>query len=589
MAKRLTRRGFLKAGAAAVGAGVVGSTITPDQARLIDAALAATSDGSLSDVRHVVILMQENRSFDHYFGTMPGVRGFLDTSAYGSFAGGPTTVPPDPMSGAPGVLRQSTVDPSTGQPLFTVAGQPYIDPFELLSKPPTVDGQTTNDITHDWGPQHLSWNDGAMDQFAVQHLLNDPDAKLQVGNVRGVPVLEPTNVPIGPLTMGYLRQSDQLAFYRALADAFTICDGYFCSVLGPTDPNRLMWMSGSVGAHSADAGGQVLTTYVQTRPELFGTLDWPTMPEVLTEHGVSWKVYQDPTGNALFNVLDYFKNYIDPLAKGYSGTLVANGLTPVFPAEFAADVVAGTLPKVSWILPPLPNCEHPATPPEYGEWLVAQILQTLLLNKDVWAHTVFLVVYDENGGWFDHVAPPTPGPSVTSLTDLPPGAGAGGQFDGEYLTTASPSNAAGGPPADWGGILGPVGLGFRVPALVISPFSAGGWVCSDTFDHISTLKLIESLFLPPGTIEGDGGLHVSPWRYSAVGDLTSALPNLASPVTPVPQLPATSLLFPDVAEQAVINALAGTVDDGVAYPPPTANAGIPSADPDSITRRPTPT
>ncbi len=559
--------------------GAVGTSLRPSHARLIDAVLARSSaSGSLGDIEHIVILMQENRSFDHYFGTMPGVRNFGDTKSYASFAGGPAT--------NAGTVFSQTMKDSKGHALYTLAsGETFLDPFELVSNPPTVAGQTINDITHDWGPQHLAWNDGSMDQWAVQHLLNDPTAKLQFDNVFGLPVPGISNVPIGILTMGYYRRHDCLAFYRALADAFTICDGYFCSVLGPTDPNRLMWMSGSLGAHSGDRGGQVLTTYVQNREQLLGTLDWPTMPELLTDHGVSWKVYQDPTSNVLFNVLDYFKNFTSPSNLAQINN-VANGLTPVYPVQFVADVVAGTLPKVSWILPPAESCEHPATPPEYGEYLVSQILETLLLNPAVWEKTIFLVVYDENGGFFDHVAPPTPGPTVTSLGDLPSGSGPGGRLDGEYLSTTSPHNAAGGPPTDWSGVLGPVGLGFRVPALVISPFSAGGWVCSDTFDHISTLKLIEKVFLKQGTILGSGGLHVSPWRYDTVGDMTSALPNLSSPESAVPPLPATSLLFPGVAAQALLNAL-GTVDLGPAYPPPAKNHGLPAPDPDSIKRKAT--
>ena len=584
----ITRRDVLKVGAAAgvVGAaglvGAAGGGLRPEHARLIDTALAnATSSGSLKDVEHIVILMQENRSFDHYYGTMPGVRNFGDTAAYSSYAGGPATNPST-------VFSQTMVDGS-GKPLYTLAsGEQFLDPFELVSNPPTVAGQTTNDITHDWGPQHLAWNNGVMDQWAVQHLLNDPISKFQLNNTLGLPIPGASTVPIGLTTMGYYRQNDCLAFYRALADAFTICDGYHCSVIGPTDPNRLMWMSGSLGAHSGDTGGPVLTTYVLNKLELYGTLSWPTMPELLTDHGVSWKVYQDPTANTFFNVLNYFKNFIKPS----NATQIENaglGLTPVYPVQFAADVAAGTLPQVSWILPPLESCEHPAVPPEYGEYLVSQILQTLVSNPAVWEKTVFLVVYDENGGFFDHVSPPTPGPTVTNLADLPSGSQAGGSFDGEYVTTSSPQNAAGGPPADWGGILGPVGLGFRVPALVISPFSAGGWVCPDTFDHVSTLKLIESVFLPSGSIMGSGGLHVSPWRYSSVGDLTAALPNLTAPTYPVPPLPATSLLFPDVALQAAINGLTGTEDLGQAYPPPAKNNGVPKLDTDSISRKPTPT
>lgn len=561
----ITRRDFLRAGAAAGVAGALGARaagLSSAHGRLIDAALSDTHTGSLSDVKHVVILMQENRSFDHYFGTMPGVRGFTRGAVFSQTMQG-TTLGGQKVDYTVAQLGGGGSDTDT-----------FLNPFHMVSDPPTVSGQTTNDITHDWGPQHGAWNNGAMDHFMVEHLANDPIAKWQLNSTDGLPVPSTSKVPTGITAMGYYRQSDCLAFYRALADAFTICDGYHCSVLGPTDPNRLMWMSGSLGAHSADVGGAVLTTYVQTRYEMFGTLDWPTMPELLTANGVSWKVYQDPTSQALFNVLNYFKNIFKPS----STTDVENAalaLAPVYPAEFAADVAAGTLPKVSWIMPPAPCCEHPATPPEYGEWLVSQILETLVSNPDVWAQTVFLVVYDENGGFFDHVAPTTPGPLVTATNGVvPPGGWSslpGSDYDGEYVPAAGTTNAAGGPPSDWYGVLGPVGLGFRTPALVISPFSAGGWVCSDTFDHLSTNKLIERIFLQADTIMGAGGLHVSPWRYDTVGDMTAALPNLGSADTSVPELPATSLLFPDTAEQALLDSWGGTVDYGQAYPPPTSN------------------
>jgi phospholipase C len=526
---------------------------------LIDRALAVTAAGSsLKDVKHLVILMQENRSFDHYFGTMRGVRGFADKTAYRSFAGGPRTSPAT-------VFDQSTV--YQGKSLLTVGGDKFLRPFELVNNPPTANGQTLDDITHDWGPQHLAWHDGAMDQFVVEHLLQDGTAPL--------PKPASSSAPIGITTMGYYRPGDSLGFYRAVASAFTICDRYHCSVLGPTDPNRLMLMSGSLGAHSGDVGGAVLTTYVSNREQMVGTLSWPTVPELLTEHGVKWKVYQDPASDVLFNLLPYFKSFASPS----NPTQVHNaalGLGPVYPAEFVADVKAGTLPQVSWVLPPAANCEHPATPPEYGEYLVAQILQTLVTNPDVWASTVFLVLYDENGGFFDHVAPPTPGPTVTALSQVPAGAHAGGSLDGEYLTTATPVNGAGGPPSDWANVLGPVGLGFRVPALVISPFSAGGWVSHDLCDHISTHKLIESVFLTPGALVGTNGLQVSAWRDGLVGDLTAALPALAAPATKLPALPATSMGDPTVVEQNVFLGFAGTADYGPAYPVPASNGPVPA-------------
>ncbi len=575
--RTVTRRRLIKSGVAA------GAGLSLTRGRLIESAMAASRDqGSLSEIEHVVLLMQENRSFDQYYGTMPGVRGFGDTTSYSSYAGGPRTSPAT-------VFSQSMVGASLGGTTVSYAladGETTLEPFELLSHPPTVAGQTTNDITHDWGPQHGSWNNGAMDRFAVEHLAEDPTAAYQISDTDGVPLPGKSSYPIGVLTMGYYRQRDCLAFHRALADAFTICDKYFCSVLGPTDPNRLVWLSGSLGAHTGDVGGPVLETYVGNREQMIGTLDWPTMPELLTDNGVSWKVYQDPTSNFLFDVLGYFKHFADPSTP----TQVANAekaFAPVYPAEFVADVVSGTLPQVSYLIPPAPCCEHPATPPEYGEYLISQILQTLLLNPEVWERTVFIVIYDENGGWFDHVSPPTPGPLATVANGL---AKAGSYYDGEYVTSTDPSDAAGGPPSDWDKVLGPVGLGFRVPGLIISPFSAGGWVCPDTFDFVSTLKFIEKLFLKPGTLMGSDGLHISPWRYNEVGDLTSALPNLSTPITTVPPLPPTSLLYPETAQQALLNSLAGTEDYAQAYPPPPSNGGIPRPDADSLaTRRTTPT
>ena len=560
----VSRRRFLTMAGAAAGLG-----LGTAPGALIDKALAAApvsgGGGSLKDVKHVVILMQENRSFDHYFGTMQGVRGFRDRTSYRSFRGGPATNPNT-------VWSQSTVH--NGKPLLTIGGKPYLNPFELVSQGPGVAGQTINDITHDWGPQHLAWNNGAMNQWAVQHLLNDGEAEYAVGSgPGGVPEPGRSTAPVGVETMGYYKEGDYLQFYRALARAFTICDRYHCSVLGPTDPNRLMWMSGSLGAHSKDTGGPILTTYVSGRQNLYGTVDWPTLPEMLSEHGVSWKVYQDPTSMALFNVLTYFKNFIKPSGAAAAANAEL-GLSPVYPAGFAADVAAGTLPQVSWLMPPAPNCEHPATPPAYGEYLVAQILEILVSNPEVWAQTVFIVNYDENGGFFDHVAPPTPGPMVTRVHDLPRASAPGGVLDGEYVRTGDPTNAASGPPSDWDSVLGPVGLGFRVPAFVISPFSVGGWVCRDVLDHVSTHKLIERVFLAPGSLMSEGGLHISKWRYDTVGDMTGALPNLGRPNTAVPALPATSMADPEVAEESLLGSF-GTADFGPAYPVPTTNRPVP--------------
>jgi phospholipase C len=502
-----TRRTFMIGGAAAaIGAAAASRLrsggITDDQARLIDkiTANAATAAASLSDVKHIVILMQENRSFDHYFGTLSGVAGFSDPNVLKNANGTP-------------VFDQYGYQPGTGP---SAAG--YLQPFNLRNNPPTANGEDTNDIDHSWAGQHNSWNGGKMDSFVTSHLATDGAAN-------------------GPVTMGYFTRSE-LAFYYALADAFTICDGYHCSVLGPTDPNRLMAMSASIdpgGAH----GGPVITT-ASNRIGMTGKLNWETMPEALLKAGVSWKVYGDATGRLGLDVLSYFKNYTSVSLTGIE--LAAKALAPTYPGTFQSDVKSGGLPSVSWILPPLAECEHPAAPPEWGEYLVQQILNILISNPDVWAQTVFIVDYDENGGFFDHVPPAIP-PAGTA---------------GEYLTGTLPSAA--------GGIAGPVGLGFRTPALVISPFSAGGYKYSGTLDHTSTLRLIETRF-------GVTVPNLTAWRRSVTGDFTGALNLTSAPVTAVPALPSTSIGSNlTVVEEAVLNALAGTEDVGIAYPPPASNS-----------------
>ena len=228
------------------------------QARLIDEATAAptVSKASLSDVQHVVILMQENRSFDHYFGTLSGVRGFSDPHAISQSVDGQSYQIFDQFGYQPGQGAETSG---------------YLQPFRLSSDPPLRDGQATNDISHTWPTQHRSWNGGAMDKFVATHVIVD-------------------GAENGPVTMGYYTRED-LPFYYALADAFTICDNYFSSVLGPTDSNRLMGISATIDPDGA-AGGPVVVT-VSDRVSQYGKLSWETMPDRLQAAGVSWKVYSD--------------------------------------------------------------------------------------------------------------------------------------------------------------------------------------------------------------------------------------------------------------------------------------------------------
>ena len=475
------------------------------QARLIDRATAASAGpASLSDVAHVVILMQENRSFDHYFGTLSGVRGFSDPHALGQSAGG-RDYP---------IFDQFGYQPGKGA---DQAG--YLQPFRLTSDPPLRDGQTLNDISHTWATQHQSWNHGGMDKFVASHLVADGAAH-------------------GPVTMGYYTRAE-LPFYYALADAFTVCDGYFSSVLGPTDSNRLMAVSATIDPDGV-AGGPVLETFGNRIAE-YGKLTWQTMPERLQAAGVSWKFYSDRLCELALSPLPYFKAFNNPFS--ITGIeLVGRGLTPDFPDDFTRDVQGNKLPAVSWIMPPLAECEHPAAPPGYGEDLIHSVLRTLVSNPAVWAQTVLFVVHDENGGFFDHVPPVTPAPGTA----------------GEWLTAKTLPAAA-------EGINGPVGLGFRTPCLVISPFSRGGYVCSQVFDHTSLLRFVETRW-------GVEVPNLSPWRRANTGDLTAALALSRPPDTSVPGLPATSLGELSTAEQAVLDSLAGTLKFGIDYPLPTSNS-----------------
>jgi phospholipase C len=507
-----TRRQALTAAAAGAGALAVGTAAA--KAKLAGKlSLLGPRCGSLNDIEHVIFLIQENRSFDHYFGTYKGVAGFADPNALS----GVFDQPGYPASGFGGKLL----------------------PFHIDAK---QNGECTHDITHNWGPQHLAWDSGAMDGFVTQHLA--------------------ANGPInGPLTMGYYKRAD-LPLHYALADAFTLCDGYHCSVIGPSDPNHLMSISGTLDP-AGTGGGPILETLgVPQRQQTYGTLTWTTMPEQLQARGISWKVYSLDNVSPLADpVFIYFKNYVS------NPQLAANALVPNFPVNFLADVELGTLPQVSWIYTNFLQTEHPPAPVEYGEAAISQIIQALLSKPKLWAKTALFITYDENGGFFDHVPPPVP-PTGTQ---------------GEFVTVPTLPAAA-------QGIRGPVGLGFRVPMLVVSPFSRGGFVSSDTFDHTSMMRFLESRF-------GAEVPNLSPWRRGVTGDLTSAF-NFAAPNASKPSLPVESLLNLQVlGSNCVAEGVGGLLDqvgasqaDSVLdpivanYPVPPPPQSVPAQEPGTARR-----
>jgi phospholipase C len=437
------------------------SLATP--AQILERALAAVAKPectALSELEHVVIFINENRSFDSYFGTYNGVKGFSDPGAK--------------------LLNDGSKKRIYWQPFPGAAGEPYgghLLPFHFDTN---KNGECVCDISHEWKALHECWNNGALDKWVDVHLQ--------------------TNPLFGHNTMGYYTKED-LPFFHALAENFTICDRYFCSVLGPTDPNRLYSMSATIDLNAT--GGPSLQTQVTKRAEYYGKFTWKTYPEALQEKGITWKVYSTPDGDEGDGVLHYFKAYEE------NAELKKNAFSPSFPAEFKADCEAGTLPQVSWILASLTDSEHPPAPVTSGEAVLAECLNALTANKSVWEKSALFFTYDENGGFFDHVAPPT----------APPGT------PGEEFANDS---------ALAGGFKGPIGLGFRVPLLVISPFSRGGLVCSKTFDHTSLLRFLERRFGPKVP-------NLSAWRRSVTGDLTQAFNFDVAPESSVPSLGPTPL------------------------------------------------
>jgi len=430
--------------------------------------------GTIDDVQHIVVLMQENRSFDHYFGTLRGVRGFGDPR--------PVTLP----SGK-SVWHQAS-------------GDTTVLPFR-----PTADDlglAFLEDLNHDWAGGHAAFNGGKYDGW--------------------IPAKTAT-------TMAYLTRED-IPFHFALADAFTLCDAYHCSFIGSTDPNRYYMWTGYTG-NDGVGGGPVLGNDE-------AGYDWMTYPERLEAAGVSWKIYQDVgdgldargswgwiddafRGNYGDNSLLYFNRYRNaarnsPLyQKARTGTNVKAG--DGYFDVLKADVAAGTLPQISWIAAPEAFSEHPNWPANYGAWYIARVLDALTSNPAVWARTVLFITYDENDGFFDHVVPPYPPASAAQGASTV-------SVEGELYAGSE------------GHVAGPYGLAQRVPMFVVSPWSKGGYVCSETFDHTSIIRFMERRF----------GVHepnISPWRRAICGDLTSTFDFSRADAAPA-ALPATGAYEP---------------------------------------------
>ncbi|WP_420106590.1 phosphocholine-specific phospholipase C [Herbaspirillum huttiense] len=474
-----SRRDFLRLSASVAGAASAAALLPASISKAL-AIAPQVRTGSIEDVEHIVVFMQENRSFDHYLGHLSGVRGYNDRF--------PVTLP----NGHPVWFQPRQEDPAA-----------VIAPFRYDTTDPAMNAQCVGSLPHTWATTQGAINGGRADQWAQQK---------------------------GNLCMGYHVRED-IPFHYALADAFTVCDQYFCSIPGNTHPNRMYLMTGMIDPLGS-GGGPLLdnTDYIdnQFSSTKLPPFTWTTYPERLEQAGISWQVYQQGTdfdkfsGNYGTNMLASFENFVHaPIGS----SLHARGMSTRSVAQLRADVEQGKLPQVSWLLPPAVYSEHPDYTPLYGARYLSDILDALTANPEVWSKTVLFIMYDENDGFFDHVVPPqaptVPG-SGKSTVDIAlerhavVAASQQGKFTADQL---------------------PYGLGPRVPMFVVSPWSRGGRVNSQVFDHTSVLQFIERRF---GVIEP----NISPWRRAVCGDLTSTL-DFSRRDTSAPRLPDTTHYLAD--------------------------------------------
>jgi phospholipase C len=579
-----SRREFLKKAALLSGGVAIINSMPPAIERAM--AINPAPGSSYLDAEHIVILMQENRSFDHCFGSLSGVRGFNDPRAYQL---------PDKKS----VFLQTDA-----------AGNTYA-PFRLNINDTKITWMGS--LPHSRASQVDANNLGKYDKWLIAKKSGTPAYKTM------------------PLTLGYYNRED-LPFHYGMADAFTVCDQSFCSAMTSTTPNRSFFWTGKI--HYEENG--LPKANIRNDDFAFGKLPWKTFPELLEENKIAWKFYQnevDCTGGLVgeerawlsnfgCNLLEFFKafnvkfseHYVKNLQKQvdtlpgqitkleeatptdeaastknkaaiiakqkaldtarvelskwnkesfeklteheknlYNHAFVTNVGDPHYRNitdlvyndggverkltvpkgdvlhQFREDVNNGKLPTVSWLASPQNFSDHPSAP-WYGAWYVSEVLDILTKNPEVWKKTIFISTYDENDGYFDHVPP-------FSIADNKlPGTGkvsAGIETEIEFVRLETELKQGQSKAAARGG---QVGLGFRVPTVIASPWSRGGKVCSEVFDHTSTLQFLEGFvnkkFKKQIKIE-----NISEWRRTICGDLTSVFtPYNGAQLAPIPFL-----------------------------------------------------
>ena len=494
-----TRRDFLRSSASLAGAASA-LALLPASIRRALAIPAARRTGTIRDVEHIVIFMQENRSFDHYFGALAGVRGFGDRF--------PIPLPDSPDARHRSVWAQYNDKPDEGAPRTVL-------PFHLDTRA-AFETMRVASTPHTWSNAQDAWDAGRMGNW--------PAAKKNH-------------------SMAYFTDED-MPFQYAMARAFTVCDAYHCSFTGGTNTNRLFVWTGTNDGLGRGNGPALGNTYNKLKGgDPARAYTWTTYPERLEAAGVSWRIYQNMADNYSLNPTAGFKAYRDAYhgVPGSAAALKDKALTTRDLDLLRQDVLDGTLPQVSWICATKAGSEHPSpSSPAQGADYTARVLDALTANPEVWSKTVLLLMFDENDGFFDHMPPPAP-PSRDASGAL---AGAStvdtlGEYH-EIVAGAEKDDTT----AHLHGIYG---LGPRVPMYVLSPWTKGGWVNSQVFDHTSVLRFVEQRF-------GVAEPNISPWRRAVCGDLTSIFDFSAPDGAGLPSgLPATT------ERAGLASALPGTV------------------------------
>ncbi|PTT29371.1 phospholipase C, phosphocholine-specific [Chryseobacterium sp. HMWF028] len=550
----MNRREFLEKSSLLLAGLGTSSVLHPSilKALAIDPAVQST----FYDAEHVVILMQENRSFDHAFGALKGVRGFLDKRAF---------------------VKQD------GHSVFFQKNDEgkYASPARLDLR--NTKSTWMSSLPHSWADQQKALNKGKFDQWLQAKASGNKDYK---------------NIP---LTLGYYNRED-LPFYYQLADAFTIFDQYFCSSLTGTTPNRLFLWSGTLREQQ---NGKVKANVVNENIDYDKAKQakWKSFPEILEQQNISWKIYQNeislPKGmsgeqeawlsNFTDNPIEWFSKFNVKFSKGYYQNIPniiaylkqeieknpnqkerleamlaevqedqikyhpdnyfnlskeeknlhekafttnsndpdywkleigkdENGERLVVPEgdvlfQFRKDVEEKKLPLVSWLVAPEHFSDHPGSP-WYGAWYISEVLNILTKDPETWKKTIFIINYDENDGYFDHVLPFAPPVNPSQPVDM------NGKEGVEYVDKSQEymSNPS---LKSYEKVEGTVGLGYRVPMIIASPWTKGGFVNSEVSDHTSVLQFLEKFIMK----KFNKNVHVdniSDWRRAVCGDLTSA-------------------------------------------------------------------